>query len=92
MFRDMSRDGMPHVVNSQDGGEGGPVVTVKDTSAEKLDKPWPIGVSIVVRSDVKADPASAMSHILFEGDTLLLFVWEVIEPEDKLISGEVRNG
>ena len=92
MFGDTSRDGMAHVVDCQDGGERGPVVTVKDTSAEKLDKPWPVGVSIVVCSDVKADPASAVRHILFESDTLLLFVGEVIEPEDELISGEVRDG
>jgi hypothetical protein len=82
---------MAHVVDSQHGGERGPVVTVKDTSAEKLDKPWPIGVSIVVCSDMKADPASAMSHILFESGTLLLFMGKIIEPEDELIPGEVRD-
>src|ERR1700733_9736181 len=85
----MSRDGMVLLVNSQSGRQRGPVISVEDAAAEKLDEPGPMGVAVVVSSDVKTEPAPAAAHVLLEGRALLLGVWKVVKPEYDLIASEI---
>ncbi len=87
----MGGDGVVEVVDGEDGGERWPVVAVEDAAAEKVEEPGPVGVAVVVSGDVKAEPATAMGHVLLECSALLWSVGEVVEPEDELVVGEIRG-
>ena len=85
----MSCDGMVPVVNSESGWQWWPVIPVEDGSAKKFDEPGPLGVAVVVSSDVKTEPAPVVGHVLLEGRALLLRVWKVVKPEYELIVSEI---
>src|SRR5580692_10900831 len=61
-----------------------PVIAVEHSAAEKLDEPGPMRSAVVIRSKVKAEPATAVRHISFKSGTLLGCVRRVVEPENHL--------
>ena len=85
----MGGDGVVGVVNGKDGGERRPVVAVEDTAAEEVEEPGPVGVTVVVGGDVKAEPAATVGHVVLECGALFWRVGEVVEPEDELVVGEI---
>lgn len=86
---DVGDDGVVGIVNGKGCGERWPVVAVEDTAAEEVEEPRPVGVAVVVGSDVKAEPAAAVGHVVLECGALLWCVGEVVEPEDELVVGEI---
>src|SRR5262247_957716 len=61
-----------------------PIVAVEDRPSEEADKPRPACVLVVVRRDVKAEPAASALHVFRKRRPLAWSFWEVIQPEDQL--------
>ena len=76
---------MVAIINGQFRRQDWPIVGIKHGAAQKLNEPRPMGIFVIVSSDVEADPSAAVFHIPFERRALLGSLREIVEPQDQTI-------
>jgi hypothetical protein len=82
---------MCSVVDHELGWERWPIVTIKDGASQKVYKPGPPRILVVISRHVEAQPPTAMLHILLKGRALLFGVAKIIDPQDRLILFQCRR-
>jgi len=82
--REVLRNRVSGVLNDQLSWQRRPIVAKKDGAAEKIDEPRPVGALVVVSGDMKAEPCTAVGHVVLKGFSLFGRVRKIVEPDDEL--------
>jgi hypothetical protein len=79
------REHMCRIVYGQFRRQWWSVIFIKHGSTEKTDKPWPVCGFVIVAGNMKSQPRVTSFHVFFEGFTLRLIMWKIINHYQLLV-------